>query len=521
MSAVFAAMTVAGAGPASAAEPVRVETGLLQGTSESGLTVYKGVPFAAPPVGDLRWRPPARPAPWQGVRQADTYGLACPQDQSANARIGMPVVPAGEDCLYLNVWTPAKAATERLPVMVWIYGGGFALGATNMPTYDGANLARRGVVVVSIAYRVGPLGFMAHPELSAESGGKGSGNFGLQDQIAGLQWVKDNIAAFGGDPNRVTIFGESAGGISTSMLAASPVAKGLFHRVISQSGGSFGPPQPGGWGGVNVPPLKAAEAMGKAFLDRLGAKSVAEARTLPADELVKAAGPGLGGGFWPVLDGYVIPDDQFKLYRAGRFNDTPVLIGTNSDEGSLFVPAITAADYVAGVRKGYGAYADKILAAYPAKDDAQALRSARDLFRDTGFAWHTWAWARWQSEKGKNKAYVYYFRQRPPYPDIPQFKDWGASHGSEIQYVFGNLAPPMPWRDEDRQVSDRMMSYWVNFAATGDPNGPELPSWPAFAKSSPVTLLLSAQTELDATPHEDKLQVLEGYYAWRRGEGRP
>jgi len=519
LSAVFAAMTVAGSGMASA-EPVRVQTGLVEGAAENGLTVYKGIPFAAPPVGDLRWKAPAPAANWEGVRKTVAFGPSCPQDQSMSPAMGFPIVQTSEDCLYLNVWTPAKSPGEKLPVLVWIYGGGFALGSTAMPTYDGANLARRGAVVVSVAYRVGPFGFMAHPELSAESG-HGSGNFGLLDQIAGLKWVRDNIAAFGGDPNRVTIFGESAGGISVSMLAASPVAKGLFHRAISESGGSFGPPQTGGIGGVNVPPLKAAEAQGKSFLAGLGANSLAEGRKLSAEALVKAQGPGLGG-FWPVLDGYVLPDDQYKLYRAGKYNDVPVLIGTNADEGSLFVPSIKAADYVAGVKTGYGAYADKILAAYPGNTDEQALRSARDLFRDTGFAWHTWAWARLQTKTGKSKAYLYYFRQRPPYPPLPQFKDWGASHGVEIQYVFGNLAPPMQWRPEDRDVSDMMGAYWVNFAATGDPNGAGLPAWPHYAESSPATLLIGGpQTELDVVPHLDKLEVLEGYYAWRRGEGRP
>jgi para-nitrobenzyl esterase len=515
--ACVAALAFGSATHAQAPKPVPTTAGEVQGAAEDGLTVYKGIPFAAPPVGDLRWRAPEPPASWKGIKQADKFAPGCIQTSIVMPALGMTAFPVSEDCLYLNVWTPAKSPKDHLAVMVWIYGGGFSIGATSLPLYDGANLAKKGVVVVSVAYRVGPFGFLAHPELTAEQGGH-SGNYGLMDQIAGLQWVKRNIAAFGGDPRRVTIFGESAGGISVSMLAASPLAKGLFAGAISESGGSFGPPRVSNEGGENVPPLAVAEKHGAAFLSKLGASSLADARKLSADSILKGSPPGLGGGFWPDFDGYVLPGDQYKLYEAGKYNDTPVLIGTNSDEGALFVATTTAAAYEANVRSGYGEYADKILAAYPTGSDAEALRSARDLARDTTFAWHTWAWARLQSRRSKGKVFVYYFSHRPPYPDTPQFKSWGASHGSEMSYVFGNFSGNVTPGAEDKAVAEQVSSYWVNFAKTGDPNGAGLPAWPAFTEGNSQAMNLDDPSKAIPYPNIDKLQVLEGYYAWRRSQ---
>lgn len=501
---------------AQAPKPVRTQAGSVQGALEDGMAVYKGIPFAAPPLGDLRWRSPQPRAAWTGVRDAVKYAPACIQAPVVNRDLGFDPVETDEDCLYLNVWTPAKSPNDHLPVMVWIYGGGFSIGATSLSLYNGANLAKKGVVLVSIAYRVGPLGFMAHPELSAQQDGH-SGNYGLLDMIAGLQWVKRNIGAFGGDPGRVTIFGESAGGIAVSMLAASPLAKGLFQGAISESGGNFAPVQRDNEGGLNMHTLARAEKDGAAFLSKLGAASIAEARKKPAADILKASPPGLGGA-WPVFDNYVLPGDQYKLYEAGRYSDTPVLAGTNSDEGALFVPAITAAAYQAGIRAGYGEYADKILAVYPGGSDAEALRSARDGFRDTAFAWPTWAWARLQSQTGKGKVFVYYFSQRPPYPNQPQYKDWGAAHGGEISYVFGNFTSAMPAATADRAVSDEIASYWVNFAKTGDPNGKGLPQWPAFTKTNPQVMNLKDLSKPVPVPNLEKLQVLEAYYAWRRDQ---
>jgi para-nitrobenzyl esterase len=497
-----------------------VTGGRVAGAVANGIASFKGIPFAAPPVGALRWKAPQPVKSWTGIKQASSYGLSCIQDAAAAKLFNAPE-GVSEDCLYLNVWTPAKSATESLPVMVWIYGGGFVLGQTSVPVYDGTKLAEKGVVLVSVAYRVGAFGFLAHPDLSRESG-KGSGNYGLQDQIAGLQWVKANIAKFGGDPNRVTIFGESAGGIAVSMLAASPAAKGLFQRAISESGGSFGSAKYSNEGGVIVPPLKVAEAKGKAFLDKLGASSIDAARQLDANKVQAAQGPGLAA-FWPVFDGNVLPGDQYELYQARRFNDTPVLIGTNSDEGALFLqPGVTVAGFEQQVRGGFGTQADAILAAYPHATDAEAVKSTKDLFRESNFAWHTWAWAMLQTERGKGKAYVYYFDHRTP--RTPN----GANHGDEIGYVFRNLGgpaigvpgPPPPVRPEDTKISDLMSSYWVNFAKNGDPNGPGLTVWPAFSPSAQNAMIFDTQPGARPLPNMAQIKAFDGYYKWLREQAK-
>ncbi|MDE3109911.1 MAG: carboxylesterase family protein, partial [Acidobacteriota bacterium] len=309
----FAALALlcASAAFAQAPAPVRTQSGLVQGTVVNGVRVYKGIPFAAPPLGALRWRAPQPPKPWKGVLHAEKFADACMQVPIVERALGLDPVTPSEDCLYLNVWTPAKSASARLPVMVWIYGGGFTIGTTSMGSYDGENLAKKGVVYVSIAYRLGPLGFLADPELTREQGGH-SGNYGLLDQIAGLKWVKRNIAAFGGNPNKVTIFGESAGGISVSMLCASPLAKGLFEGAISESGGSFGPEQADHAAGADVPALREAEANGEAFLKEVGVSSIDDARKLPAADIYKHMGPALGGRqhWWPNFDGYALLGDQ-------------------------------------------------------------------------------------------------------------------------------------------------------------------------------------------------------------------
>ena len=495
---------------------VEVTGGRVSGVVTNEIAAFKGIPFAAPPVGDLRWKPPQPVNGWTGVRDAAAFAPSCPQDVSFLKLFGAPEA-TGEDCLYLNVWTGAKAASERRPVMVWIYGGSFVGGMTSIPAYDGTPLAEKGVVLVSIAYRLGPLGFLAHPELTKESG-KGSGNYGLRDQIAGLRWVKDNIARFGGDPNAVTIFGESAGGMSVSMLAASPAAKGLFHRAISQSGGHFGPARVGVVAGATSPPLSAAEGIGLAFLKRLGAGDLQSARQLPAEKILAAVGPGLQGAFWPVFDGDVLPGDQYELYQTKRFTDTPVLIGSNSDEGVTFSPgASTQAVLETLLRTGYGAHADKLLAVYPHATDQEATQSLRNLLRDTTFGWPTWAWALLQSKHGSGKAYVYYFDHRTP------ISRNGAGHAAEIPYVFGTLGTfsgpsgligaPQP---EDRAMSDLMSSYFVNFAKTGDPNGPGLPKWPAFTESAQMVMHLDAKSSARPVPNIEQIKAMDAYFAWRR-----
>jgi para-nitrobenzyl esterase len=518
-AAVFSLVPPAGA----QVREAEVTGGRVAGAVVNGIASFKGIPFAAPPVGALRWKAPQPVKAWTGVKQATSFSESCVQDASAAKLFGAPE-GMREDCLYLNVWTPAKSAGEALPVMVWIYGGGFVLGQTSVPAYDGTKLAEKGVVLVSVAYRVGAFGFLAHPDLSRESG-KGSGNYGLQDQIAGLQWVKANIAKFGGDPGRVTIFGESAGGIAVSMLAVSPAAKGLFQRAISESGGSFGSAKYSNEGGVNVPPLKVAEATGAKFLEKLGVKDIKAAREIPAEKIQAAVGPGLAAtaSFWPVFDGDVLPGDQYELYEAKRFNDTPILVGTNSDEGGLFAqPGMTSARFEKLVRDGFGPQADAILAAYPHATDADAVKSGKDIFRESTFAWHTWAWAMLQTERGKGRAFVYYFDHRTP--RSPN----GAGHGSEIGYVFKTLGgpeiglpgpPPVP-RPEDFKISDLMSSYWVNFAKNADPNGPGLPAWPAFSPSAQNAMFFDAQPGARPLPNMAQIKAFDGYYKWLREQAK-
>jgi para-nitrobenzyl esterase len=499
-------------------DPVTTEGGLVEGTGADGLMVYKGIPFAAPPVGDMRFKAPAPVKPWTGVKATKEFAASCMQNKSGIPMLGLPELTVSEDCLYLNIWTPAKSAGEKLPVMVWIYGGGFTMGSTSYPLYDGANLAKKGVILVSVNYRVGPFGFLAHPALSADSPHHVSGNYGLLDQIAGLKWVKDNIAAFGGDPDRVTIFGESAGGISVSMLAASPLAKGLFAGAISESGGSFGPTGSRTAAGENVQILSSAEKDGEAFADKLGAKTVADLRKLPADDIQKASEDRQQNVGWPVADGYVIPADQYKLYLAGRYNDVPVLIGTNDDEGALFVFKSDKADYVKSTEERYGPFAKSILKAYPATDDATALQSARDLARDTIFGWHTWVWAQLQAKTGKSKVFMYYFDHKPPQAPNSPMKTRSASHGAEMVYVFDNLDGPVPYTDDDRAVADAMSTYWTNFAKTGNPNGPGVPEWPVFTGAKPAVMHVKDKPMAGPVPNLPQLQAVDAYMAWRRGQ---
>ena len=504
--------------------PVRVEGGLVQGAIEDGLTVYRGIPFAAPPVGDLRWRAPQPVVNWDGVKETDKFAPACVQ--------GMMMGPGGsgpapcEDCLYLNIWSPAKSPRDRVPVFVWIYGGGFGGGATSYPAYSGEKLAKKGVMLVSIAYRVGQMGFFVHPELSAETENHVSGNYGLLDMIASLKWIQNNIAAFGGDPNHVTIFGESAGGIAVSMLCASPLAKGLFHGAISESGGSFGPPRPDPMPGENMKRLADAERSGVASLKAAGVASIAEARKLSPDKLTSSSGRaqgrqaarGGGGpplGNWPIIDGWVIPDDQYKLYEAKRYNDVPVLIGYNSDEGLSFSPPRTPEDYIAGVKSRFGPFADKLIAAYP-PGTGTVDKTARDLMRDAAFGWHTWIWARLQSKTGKSKVFYYYFDQHPDYPADSPKAGQGSPHGQEVSYVFQHLNPNQQPSKSDEAISEAMATYWTNFAKTGDPNDPGLPKWPAFSDANPVLMYFAQTPHTGPVPSADALKVMDQYFAWRR-----
>ncbi len=489
--------------------PVRTEYGLVKGVTEPGLTIYRGIPFAAPPIGDLRWRPPQPAKPWDGVRDATKFG---PDPYQGNGKGNV-----SEDCLYLNVWTPAKSPDDKIPVLVWIYGGGFAGGHTSGPGENGEYLARKGIVLVSINYRVGPLGFLAHPELSAESPNHVSGNYGLLDQIAGLKWIQKNIAAFGGDPNRVTIFGESAGGISVSMLCATPLAKGLIHGAISESGGSFGPPSVTTYPGENMRLLADAERSGEAYMKKLAASSIAGLRKLAPGQLPGGFNSGVG---WPIIDGWVIPDDQYKLYEKGQYNDVPIIVGYNSDEGLTFTWDRTPEDYIMNVHKRFGPFADRLLAAYPPGENT-IPRSARNLMRDVAFGWHTWAWARLQSRTGKSKVFYYYFDQHPKRdPNSPE-ADYGTAHGPEVSYVFQVLKdlhkPGDPeLTPADFAISETIATYWTNFAKYGDPNGPGAPEWPRFTEKNREVMCFNDKAFPIPVPDEEGLEALDAYFTWRR-----
>jgi para-nitrobenzyl esterase len=536
--ALVACVAVIQLGSVAFAGTVKTEGGVIQGTVEEGLAVYRGIPYAAPPVGDLRWRAPQPAAKWQGVRMAEQFGAPCIQ---SNKAIENNPIKHSEDCLYLNVWTPARSATDRLPVMFWIHGGGFTAGATLERLYHGEQLAKKGVVMVTIGYRLGVMGFLAHPGLGAEHPRRVSGNYGVLDMIAGLQWVQRNIAAFGGDPARVTIFGESAGGAAISILCGSPLARGLFHRAISQSGGFFAPPIGSSAGGPMAGRLLAdAEKAGAAWAATLGAATIADLRRLPAEKLLAASTPAGRGAAAPppppagtvvtsppaarpstspVVDGWVIVDDYYRLYEAGRYNDTPILVGYNSDEGASIGTPQSPESYIEGVRQRYGPFADKLLALYPS-GEGKVAKTARDLSRDVSFGWATWTWARLQTRTGKSKAFLYYFDQHPDYPaDSPRF-GWGAPHAAEVPFVFQHLDLRQAERTpEDKGLSDTIVAYWINFATHGDPNGSGLPDWPVFSEAKPQAMYFAHTAHPGPVASEEGLKALEAYFAWQRSGG--
>lgn len=415
-----------------------------------------------------------------------------------------------EDCLYLNVWSPMGA--NKLPVIVWIHGGGWTNGATAMPLYSGAHLAERGAVVVSVAYRLGPLGFLAHPELSAESGVGASGNFGLMDQVAALTWVKDNIAVFGGDPARVTIAGQSAGAMSVSLLMASPQGAGLFQRAIGQSGGVFEPLQlaPGYL-------LVNAETDGVAYATSVGASSLAGLRALPADKLL---GGQAGSVSHPVIEPRMLPRSPYEAYVAGQWNDVPVLVGSNAEEGNSLadLSRVTVATYAEDLKRTWGDLPPPLTTAYLYATDGEA-KAARSAFeRDLRFGWDMWAWVRLQAKVGTHAAFYYRFDHAPPFPVGSVREHWGAAHFSELWYMFGNLAPEDgAWTAADMTLADRMSSYWVNFARDGDPNGDGLPRWPAFDAETGKALVLGAEIHVVDAPADPQLRVFDGVYDAVRG----
>jgi para-nitrobenzyl esterase len=491
----IAGFVVAGllAGPLCGAiqEPIQVEGGRISGTPGWGWGVreYLGIPFAAPPVGNLRWRPPQPVIAWQGVRAADRFAPACMQ-RSPNPNSGSwnrGLIQVSEDCLYLNVWTPVSSASERLPVLVWIYGGGGVSGSSAEPIYDGNALAKRGVVVVSMNYRVNIFGWFAHPELSRESPHHASGNYGSLDQLAAIQWVKNNIAQFGGDPARITIFGESGGSRSVNFLAASPLLKGLVRGAIAESHTTFG----------RMLTLAEAEANGLELGKRMGKESLAALRTASAEELLDASTRNPQGLNGAIVDGWFLPQDLYTTYSQGKQNDISLITGATNDEGGNIGGIGAAAPgrggrgptpdslatYTAWAKTTFGDKADTLLRLYPARDDAQAKRAYHDVYRDINFAGHR-TWARLQSTTGKAPAWLYLFSHVPPHPEgngNNPAAPVGAVHFSEVIYVFDNLRmKDYPWTEVDRKVANTLAAYWTNFVKTGDPNGAGLANWPVY-----------------------------------------
>ena len=475
-------------------EEVKVDSGVLLGSSpgSSGVRTFKGIPYAEPPVGDRRWRAPARPTAWSGVRPAREFSADCIQAREAAGH------PISEDCLYLNVWTAATSISDRRPVLVWIHGGGFSGGSGRDPRLEGENLAKRGIVVVTFNYRVGPLGFLAHPELTQESPNRASGNYGLLDQLAALGWVQRNIMLFGGDPQNVTLGGNSAGALCVNLLVGSPLAKNQFRRVIAESGAAISSFS------VSYPePLEVTEQAGLDFMKTLGADSIAALRKIPAGDLSKAR-----GGNRMSIDGYVIPMDPYELFASGKHLDVPILNGWNRDDVAGGGTTNGAAAFTQYVKSRYGAGADAILTSFPATTDEQAKKSAADLSRDVLFAWQGYSWVRLQERSGTAPAYTYYFTRVPP--DTPAQMARGVFHGSESPYALDNLDNfKRPYTDVDRKLSAVMSSYWINYMRSGNPNGPGLPEWPRFSSKTDKVMEFGDTTGVRATPFLDEFAALD------------
>jgi len=479
-------------------DPVVVTGGLVSGEEIAGtaVRVYKGIPFAAPPVGKLRWQPPQPVVWWEGVLQTTEFSDACTQELQRSrppwTEAFMHQGNASEDCLYLNVWTAAERVDAQRPVMVWFYGGGFQEGSSAVAVYDGTEFAGNGVVLVSINYRVGLLGFLAHPELTAESPNGSSGNYGFHDQIAALKWVQANIAAFGGDPENVTVFGQSAGAMSVRILLESPLAEGLFARAILQSGAESIPPSYT----RTVTTLGQAEQAGLSVQEQLGASALAELRQLPAEDFLIPGALSLT----KLEDGWLIPVGGAEL-RA-----IPVVAGmVDRDWTSGIDPAESAESYDRSVKDSYGVLASEFLDLYPAPSDSLVMSARRDAIRDRGrIALKSWADRYSESSAA---VYTYYFDRAIPWPAQPQF---GAFHSGELPYVFNTLDTlDRPWEDADYRLADQMMAYWTNFARIGHPNGDGLPYWPGYREAPGRLLRLGVEPQPIMAGTDRKVRLWE------------
>jgi para-nitrobenzyl esterase len=514
-----------------AQDRVKTANGMVEGSSEksSGIRTFKGVPFASPPVGDLRWQPPQPVKNWKGVLKAAQFGPRCMQ-RPIFGDMGFRSNGMSEDCLYLNVWTPAKSSNERLPVLVYFYGGGFVAGDGSEARYQGESMAHKGMVALTVNYRLGVFGFLAHPELTKESPQHASGNYGLLDQSAALHWVQQNIAAFGGDPKKVTIAGESAGSVSVSAQMASPLSKDLIAGAIGESGSIVGT--------LSAVPIAEGEQNGIKFATNVGATSLAALRAMPAQQLLDAtAKPGMP---YPAatVDGYFFPKPPVEIYAAGEQAHVPLLVGSNSEEinyfGVLGREKPTLENYRKALQRLYGDKADDVFNLYPASTETEVMDAARDLASDRFISYSTWKWLDLSTKTGGKATYYYsYARPRPamrpemgnstaglaggvvkspPAAANPLPQARGAVHSAEIEYAMGNLDSNKvyAWTPDDYKVSKVMQEYFANFIKTGNPNGPGLPTWPTFDTGQRMTIDVDTRAELEKV--RARYQFLDQFY---------
>lgn len=530
VSLILSGVTALAQGSRGLPETISIEGGKISGLTlgeNKDVLAFKGIPYATPPVGPLRWKPPQPVEAWEGVRQCTAYGPACPQPDLPG--FSLKHEKRSEDCLYLNVWTAAKSAGEKRPVMMWIHGGGNIIGSANLSTptgNEGEALARQGVVVVSINYRIGPFGYFAHPLLSKESQHNASGNYGLLDQIAALRWIQNNISAFGGDLGNVTIFGESAGGFNVSYLIASPLAKGLFHRAITESGSAFAffanRHLREGWYGME-PMEKQGERITKDLGCSEAADPLAALRALSAEKLLEGSKPimiaGAGNLFTPVVDGWVLPDDVMTIFEQGKQNVVPLVAGTNADEGTIFIqksPFDSVEAYRGFLKASYGTFADEVFAMYPAKEPSEILKAFRDLLADSRFVAPTRGLVRAMSKTG-GKAHMYRFTRPWPGPMAP----FGAFHTAEIVYVFNDIERvkntfKVPFEEKDQNLANTMSAYWVQFAKTGNPNKEGLPEWPAYDSTKDQYIEFGEVIKVGQGLRKEKCDLWDNFVAERR-----
>ena len=487
---------------------VSIDSGIIEGIIDSTneIKIFKGIPFAEPPVGDLRWKAPQPVKPWKGIRKCTTFGASPMQNNPTpflcwSEEYLIPKKPISEDCLYLNVWTGAKLSKEKRPVLVYIYGGAFITGGSACPIYDGEAMAQKGIVFISFNYRLGKFGFMAHPELSEEAKIKSSGNYALLDMIAALRWVKMNISAFGGDSENVTIAGQSAGAVAINYLITSPLTKGLFHKVIAESGARFYSAQIN----ENSFLLKNAEKEGINFAKSLNCNTVAEMRAESAEEILKAT----NGFSSPIIDGYVIIENAFNIYKKGKQYDVPILLGWNKDD--LEGGPITKTEFKGNLQSRFGELSEEFLKEYPANTDEEAAQSLAYMIRDEYFGFEAYTWAKMQTETGKSNVFIYNFNR--DLPGNSAGRDFGAFHSGEIPYAYNNLhILNRPWAETDHKIANMMSDYWVNFAKTGNPNGAGLSQWDAYDSVNEKVMVFDSVSESIPLPTKTKLLIWEKYY---------